>query len=175
MLSLVSLLAGFVIIPTTAHAAGPMHITLSGTQTGVDVCGITVTLSIKGVDNYSSVLDSSGNLIAFTDTHQERDTYTAANGRSVASSLAQHVTGTLTPNPDGTFTLLETFNGLAEKISTPNGPVLTRDAGLVSVEFVVDSSFNFLSGPTILVQAGPHPELDSGFTLFCQIVKPLLT
>jgi hypothetical protein len=146
----------------------------SFTQPNVDLCGINTTLAFQGVDNFFPVFDSSGNLIAFKDTHQEQDTFTAANGKSVTDHFAQNVTGTFTTNPDGTMTQVFTYKGLPEQISTPNGPVLTQDAGIITFVVLFDRSGNFIS-QTVTVENGPHPNADSGFTLFCQVVTAALS
>jgi hypothetical protein len=173
-LLLMSLLVGAVIVPDTAQAAAPQHVNFSGTVPNVDLCGITTTVMYSGVDTFTPVFDSSGNLIAFKDLHQEQDTYTAANGQSVTVRTAGQHTGSLTMNPDGTVTFVSTSKGMPEQISTPNGPVLTQDVGFVSTIFLLDSSGNIISS-TIIIENGPHPEKDSGFALFCQVVTDALS
>jgi hypothetical protein len=167
-------LAGLLLVPTTAGAAGPEHGNFSGTATNVDLCGFTTTLTFRGVDNFFPVFDSSGNIVAFKDTHQERDVYTAANGKSVVDHFVQQVTATFTANPDGTTTFVATYKGLPEQLSTPNGPVLTQDVGLATIVYVFDSSDNLIS-VTPIVEHGPHPDLGSGFSLFCQVVTAALS
>jgi hypothetical protein len=174
ILSLLSLLAGVLVMPGRAQAAGPEHTNFSGTATGVDACGITVTVAFAGVDNFFPVFDSSGTLISVKDTHEERDTLTAANGKSVESHTAFQTTSSLTVNPDGTVTIVSTFKGLPEQLSTPNGPVLTKDVGFIRFVNVFDSSFHLIS-QTITVENGPHPDADSGSTLFCQVVTAALS
>jgi hypothetical protein len=171
---LLALVATALILPATARAAAPIHHNFSGTMPGVDLCGITTTLAFSGVDNFSPVFDSSGNLIAFMDTHQEMDVFTAANGKSIENHFAAQLTRTFTTNPDGTLTVVSTFKGLPEQLSTPNGPVLTQDAGVITFLDLFDSAGNFIS-ETVLVENGPHPEADSGFTLFCQVVTAALS
>jgi hypothetical protein len=175
VVSLASLLAGLIVLPATAHAAPTVqHVNFSGTATGVDLCGINTTLAFEGVDNFFPVFDSSGNLIAFKDMHQEQDTFTAANGKAVTIHTADQVTATLTLNPDGTFTQVITFKGMPEQIKTPNGPVLTQDVGIATFVRLFDSSGNFIS-QTVIVEKGPHPDLDSGFTVFCQVITAALS
>lgn len=171
--TLVSLLAGFVVLPASAHAAAPQHVNFSGSGS-VDLCGMTVTVAFKGVDNFFPVFDSSGNLIAFKETHQEQDTFTAANGKSIDEHVAQNETSTLTANPDGTFTEVFTYKGLPEQLLAPNGPVLTQDAGLITFVDLFSSTGQFIS-QTITVENGPHPDADSGSTLFCQVVTAALS
>jgi hypothetical protein len=174
MLGFVLSLVGLLIVPATAQAAGPQHVNFSGTATNVDLCGINTTLAFEGVDNFFPVLNSSGNLIAFKDTHQEQDTFTAANGKSVITRTAFQETSSLTVNPDGSFTVLFTYKGKPEQIATPHGPVVSQDVGIATFVNLFDSSGHLIS-QTVLVDKGPHPDLESGFTLFCQVVIPLLS
>lgn len=59
--------------------------------------------------------------------------------------------------------------GLPEKISTPHGPVLLRDAGIISFSDTVDISTGELISSDVLIK-GPHPEANSDFTLFCNVI-----
>jgi len=131
-------------------------------------------LTYSGTDTFSPVFDSAGNLIAFKDLHQEQDTYTAANGKSITVHFAGFQTLTLTMNLDGTSTGVVTDKGLQEQLKAPNGGVLTADMGIIIFTNLFDSSGNFIS-QTVNVVAGPHPEADSGFTLFCQVVTAALS
>jgi hypothetical protein len=80
-----------------------------------------------------------------------------------------------TLNPDGSFaTAVVTNKGLPEQISTPNGPVLTQDRGLITFLDLFDSSGNFIS-QSILVDKGPHPDAESGGSLFCQVITAALS
>ncbi len=161
-------------LPSAARAAAPTHVNFSGTEPGVDLCGITATVTYSGVDNFWPIYDASGNLIAFKDTHQELDVFTAANGTSVENHFANQQTAVVTPNPDGSSTAIETYKGLPEQISTPNGPVLSRDVGLITFLDTLDSSGNLIA-QTITVDKGPHPDAESGGTLFCQTVIAALS
>ncbi len=74
----------------------------------------------------------------------------------------------------GTITFLTSFKGLPEKIQTAHGPVLLRDAGIATFADTFDlATGDFISFEVVLVK-GPHPELDSDFTLFCEVVTGAL-
>lgn len=74
----------------------------------------------------------------------------------------------------GTITFLTSPIGLPEKIQTANGPVLLRDAGVITFADTFDlETGEFLSSETI-VNKGPHPEADSDFTLFCEVITGAL-
>jgi hypothetical protein len=169
---LLTLLALALALPTAARAATPSHTNFSGTAPGVDLCGITTTLTFSGVDNFWPILDSSGNQIAFKDTHQEKDVATAANGKSIEDHIAVQQIATSTTNPDGTFTEVDTFKGVPQQLSTPHGPVLTQGDGLITFVDQLDKDGNVIS-QTIVVDNGPHPDADG--SLFCQIVTAALS
>jgi hypothetical protein len=170
----VSVLAGIAALPTGASAAAPQHVNFSGTILNVNLCGINTTLTFSGVDTFTPVFDSSGNLIAYKDLHQETDTFTAANGQTFTNHAAGQQTSTFTMNPDGTFTQTFVDKGLQEQLKGSSGGVVTADVGIITFVNQFDSSGNFLS-QTVTVVAGPHPEANSNFTLFCQVVTAALT
>jgi hypothetical protein len=63
---------------------------------------------------------------------------------------------------------------LPEKINTAHGAVLLRDAGVITFADTFDLvTGEFISSETI-VNKGPHPEADSDFTLFCEMVTGAL-
>lgn len=164
-------------VPTSGLAAKPtkFHDNFDDTFTDPDLCGVgPVTGHAVGVDNFTVLsVDTNGDPVNFKDTSSFKLTWTAANGKSVVVSGAGQTTGTGTANPDGTFTFVQTYKGLPEKISTPNGPVLSRDAGIITFTDTFDANGNFVS--QTITQHGPHPEADADFALFCQIVAPLLS
>ena len=57
-------------------------------------------------------------------------------------------------------------------MKTPHGGVLLRDAGYVVTRDTFDG--DELIDQEILVNKGPHPDLESGFELFCETVVPAL-
>jgi hypothetical protein len=69
---------------------------------------------------------------------------------------------------------------LFERLSITGGPTLSRDAGIVTLIDVYeytgdpndplgDQISGTFSGPR-----GPHPDLMSGFSVFCDVVVPYL-
>jgi hypothetical protein len=90
------------------------------------------------------------------------------------------VTGLNDPiqNADGTITFINTFKGLPEKLSIAGGPTLSRDAGVVTLTQTFRELPNGdleLISVTASGEHGPHPDLDSGFELFCNVLIPALT
>ena len=160
-----------------ASAAAPIenHHTHS-TETFRDkVCGIRGTSVINVVDNFKLYADGT-----FRDTSRFRQVFTAKNGKSVVIVSAGQVTGLNDPiqNADGTITFINTYKGLPEKLSILHGPTLSRDAGVVTIAVTLrplgDDEFEFVS-QTFSGEHGPHPDLESGFEVFCNVLVPALT
>jgi hypothetical protein len=167
-------LATALALPTAASAAGPQHMNYSGTALNVALCGIATTLTFRGVDNFWPSFHAAGTILAVKEIHQERDVYTAANGKSIEEHFAGQQTATATVNSDGTFTMVQTYKGLPEQVSTLHGPVLSRDAGIITFVDQFDAAGHFIA-QTIAVDKGPHPDGDSAGAVFCQIVTATLS
>ena len=141
-----------------------------------EICGISGTSVLRGMDNVQVFANGT-----FKDESTFRAIFTAAeSGKSVELFVANQVSGTEEPidNGDGTITFVATVKGLPEKLKIPHGPTLTRDAGIVTqaTTFLVnpDGSLTFVSS-SFSNEKGPHPDLESDFELFCQVVVPALT
>ena len=145
------------------------------------ICGIDGTSTVKGVDNFSI------RGTTFTEHFEVTQVFTAtASGKSVVIRVAQRASGPLDPiyvndNGDGTvtFTFLNTFIGLPEQLRILNGPVLLRDAGVVTIAStfiytIATDSYAFVSR-SVSGQHGPHPDLASDFEAFCNVLIPALT
>jgi hypothetical protein len=162
-----------VLIPATALGAKPVarfHDNFTDTFS-TELCGIPVDGVAVGVDNFFLYADDS-----FKDTSSVRLTFTnPVNGKSVIISNAGQVTGTALVDEDaGTVTFVTTFKGLPEKIQTANGPVLLRDAGVA----VFTDVFDLATGAPISSDfsiKGPHPDLESDFALFCDVITGALS
>ncbi|HEV8274587.1 MAG TPA: hypothetical protein VGQ26_02670 [Streptosporangiaceae bacterium] len=160
-----------------ASAAAPIvNEHTSFTDTFPDaVCDIPGTSVVNVVDNFKLYADGT-----FRDTSRIRQVFTAENGKSVVIFSAGQVTGLNDPiqNPDGTVTFINTFKGLPEKLSIAGGPTLSRDAGVVTVATTFrplgDDEFEFVS-QSFSGEHGPHPDLESGFEVFCDVLIPALT
>jgi hypothetical protein len=138
------------------------------------VCGISGTSVANVVDNFKLYADNT-----FRDTVRIRQVFTAENGKSVVMFQAGQVTGLNDPiqNADGTITFINTFKGLPEKLSILHGPTLSRDAGVVTVATTFrplsNGDLEFVS-QTFSGKHGPHPDLESGFEVFCNVLIPAL-
>jgi hypothetical protein len=140
-----------------------------------ELCGIQGTSTVSGVDNFKLFADNT-----FLDTSTFRQVFTAGNGKSVVIHSAGQVTGPNDPiqDADGTITFIRTIRGLPEKLSVAGGPTLSRDAGVVTLADTFlplpNGDLQFVS-ETVSGEHGPHPDLDSGFELFCNVLIPALT
>jgi hypothetical protein len=160
-----------------ASAAAPIvNEHSSATETFPDtVCGIQGTTTVSTVDNFKLYADNT-----FLDTAVFHTVFTADNGKSVMIFAAVQTSGPADPiqNADGTVTFVTTYKGLPEKLSIPGGPTLSLDAGTATIATTLlplpNGDFQFVS-MTVTGEHGPHPDLDSGFGLFCDVVIPALT
>ena len=137
------------------------------------ICGIPVDVVIVVTDNFFLYEDDS-----FKDTASFRSTVTnPANGNSVRISSAGQNSGPapIVDEEAGTITFLTSFKGLPEKIQTAHGPVLLRDAGIITFADTFDLETGEFISTEIVVTKGPHPEADSDFTLFCEVITEALT
>ncbi len=75
-------------------------------------------------------------------------------------------------DPEGLHEVLVTVTGLPELIKGPHGGVLIRDAGYVLLRQTYDGE-EFISSE-VVVMHGPHPDLESDFELFCQVMPGAL-
>src|SRR5919201_5884556 len=136
-------------------------------------CDIPGTSVVRGVDNFTIYPDNT-----FKDDFELTQTFTATeSGKSIRFHVAQQVTGNDEPidNGDGTSTFVSTFRGLPEQVKLPNGRLLTRDAGAVTFTTILDAQTEAFISQTVSGEKGPHPELDSGFEIFCNLIVPALS
>lgn len=168
-----ALIAVCAMLPATALGAKPVerfHDRVSDSFSDV-LCGIPVDADVVGIDNFF-VLGDGG----FKGTGSFKTTVTnPANGTSIVISSAGQATGTPTVDEQaGTITFTTTYKGLPEKIQSAQGSVLLRDAGVITFADTFDlNTGEFISSETI-VNKGPHPEADSDFTRFCEVVEAAL-
>jgi hypothetical protein len=136
-----------------------------------EICGIPTDANVVVTDNFFLYADES-----FKDASSVRSTFTnPVNGKSVVVSSAGQISGRAIVDEEArTITFVTSYKGLPEKIQTANGPVLLRDAGIITFvdTFNLDTG-EFISGEIIV--KGPHPEAASDFTLFCEVISSALT
>jgi hypothetical protein len=148
-----------------------------------EVCGIPVTTTIDVVISEQERLAKSG-FPLFKSHGRGTLTWTnPATGKSVSFSFSA-VTKDLTvvDNGDGTITLRTAVTGIPEKIKLSGGAVLMMDVGRVVFVTVLDYNGtptnvedDEVVSESIESISGPHPDLESGGTLFCEVLVPALT
>jgi hypothetical protein len=170
-------LAALVIAPAGAIGAKPerFHERVIEFFEGDNVCGLTVDTTVAGVFTDLVFFDKEGNFVRFMSLSSFRVTFTDADGDSVIVRNANLFQQTEVVDEEaGTITFFITFKGLPEKIQTAQGPVLLRDAGIVTFADTFDLATGEFISSEVTVVKGPHPELDSDFQLFCEIVTDAL-
>ena len=75
-------------------------------------------------------------------------------------------------DPEGDHVEEVTVKGLPERWKLPHGGVLIRDAGYVVIRQTIED--DEIVDQEVLVNKGPHPDLDSDFELFCETLVPAL-
>jgi hypothetical protein len=169
-------LVALVIAPAGALGAKPerFHEQVVDFFEAQDVCGLTVDVAVSGVFTDLAFFDKEGNFVRFMSLSSFRVTFTDADGDSViVQNSGMFQFEEFVDEEAGTITFMETFKGLPEKIQTARGPLLLRDAGIAT--FI--STFDLETGELIsedVITKGPHPELDSDFELFCEVVTDAL-
>ena len=134
---LIALIAGSAALPAGALVAGSpeiFHGTFSDVFDDVNVCGVTVDVRSEGVFTDKVFFDKDGNFVRFMSTVSGKTTYTAADGEAIIVQFANQFVdgGPIIDEAAGTITFVTTYKGLPEKIQTAGGPVLLRDAGVIS-------------------------------------------
>ena len=136
-------------------------------------CDIDGTSVVRGVDNFTVYSNNT-----FKDTFEINQTFTStATGKSIVLHVGQQQTGNDQPidNGDGTVSFVATFKGLPEQIRLKNGRLLSRDAGNVTFTRVFDAVTGDFISMTVNSEKGPHPDLDSDFAIFCDVIVPALS
>jgi hypothetical protein len=169
--------AAFLIAPASALGGNPTvnHFKASFTDTDTDFCGTGQTVNISTSVTVTEFLTPNQPNIDYRNTSEGNTVLTnPANGNTVIVHFAGAFTATLVSGTlDGAHTELDTNIGLPELIKTPNGGVLTRDAGYIQFLNTFDSNGDFVSGE-IVIDRGPHPEAEQDFNLFCTVVPAAL-
>jgi hypothetical protein len=158
---LLLVLFGVLALPMSAFAAKPtFHDKPDFIIEDFDICGVVGDLHVKGTQVIT--LDDS----TFTVTGQVTQVFTTPDGRMAVIQSAGTYSDTFIDNGDGTITIVDTYKGLPERISSRGqGGTELRDAGVITFTTTIDLNTGEIT--TEVVQHGPHPEADSDFTLFC--------
>ena len=143
-----------------------------------NVCGFSGTTAVHG----TSVFRDTGNGTYFKNLSWF-GVFTADNGKSATLEFhgpQKQTSPAIVDEQAGTVTIATTYGGAFERLSITHGPTLSRDAGTVTeidvFEYTGDPNDpvgDFIS-ETLSDLHGPHPDLLSGFTLFCDVLVPYL-
>ena len=96
-----------------------------------------------------------------------------ATGDVVVQRFAGPIWDTLiSGDPAGIHVDESTVKGLPELVKTPHGGVLTRDAGYLVVRNTFDG--DELISSEIVLDKGPHPDIEGDFELFCELTTEAL-
>ena len=145
--------------PATVLAAGPDHELVQGTYVDNDFCGTgeTVYQSVKGV--FNGWEDQAFGHISNTWTNPE-------NGVSVVDSFSGGGGFVaFIDDGDGAYTIVTDRVGIPEQIRLARGGLVMQDVGRAIFYDHFDADDNYLG--TDVVIRGPHPDLEAGFTLWC--------
>jgi hypothetical protein len=170
--------------PAGAQLVDRTHQHIVLTIPGDEVCGVPVTTTVDVINNSQERLAQSG-FPLFMDTGSGTVTWTnPATGKSVSQFFAGVSDKDLTvvDNGDGTITLRTAITGVPEKLTLSDGQTVTMDVGRVVFVSVInyngtptDTSDDVTISQDVESISGPHPDLQSDFTLFCQVVVAGLT
>jgi hypothetical protein len=147
------------------------------------VCDIPVTITLDIIENIHVRLAKSG-FPLFQTTGPGTITITnPATGKSVVVRFTGAVKDlTVVDNGDGTITLRTAVTGIPEEVRLSDGTVAIRDVGRVVFVTVLDyggtptdTEDDVFISQTVESISGPHPDLESDFELFCEVVVPALT
>lgn len=169
---LVAVLLIAMLVPgsVAAAAATNEHGTNAFTWVDDDFCGTGVAVRHDFTETFTVHFASN----VFRVTSRNRDVLTnEQTGDAIVGSAAGMFTGRFASgDPAGLHTFTFTHAGLQELIKTAHGAVLIADVGYVVSVVTFDGDL-FISDE-LAVERGQHPELDSGFSLFCEVAVPAL-
>jgi hypothetical protein len=169
VLAVITVLA---VLPASAFGAQPIsdHYRLVGEHEGLNQCGLTVDEVFKGVFTNTVFLDNEGNFVRAQQTASGTSIFTAANGKSVTVHFAQRSSNPpfIIDEQARTLTFVFTITGMPSQLRATHGGVLTQDVGLLTFAQTFDlETGTFISGEIVALN-GPHDDLESGFTAFCE-------
>jgi hypothetical protein len=142
------------------------------TEEDQDVCGVNVDVVVDVRFNDREFFDDEGNFERFLGTSSGSNTFVNDAGESVTVTFANvsRAVDLAIDEETGFITVLVSTRGLPEKIRSASGTILTRDAGLITFVSVFDPSIDEVISQEIIVNHGPHPQAESDFELFCEII-----
>jgi hypothetical protein len=140
-----------------------------------EVCGIAVTTHVIVT---GPVNTTSGDRV--TDNTRVRVTWTNADGVWLRNDITGQFREVVTDNGDGTITIVDTNRGVHERLRSANGIEAAFDRGQIVFRTVIDlgdpedPDDDVVVSSDIPKQAGPHPDADADFVLFCEVFQDVL-
>jgi hypothetical protein len=159
----------------SAMAANPEanHFTVSDSSTDEDFCGTGKTVDVSTFLRFTEFL-APNQPVDYRNVVEADIVYTnPLNGATVTEHFANAFFVTVISGdfPNGVYTVERTAKGLVHQYRTDGG-LLYLDAGYVLVREVWNGD-EFVSRE-IVVDRGPHPDIESGLTLFCDVIPSAL-
>ncbi len=165
-----------VLMSATTLAARPVehHVGYVDDTFDEELCGIAVTTRVQAHENIFIYEDGR-----FVDRSQVTVTWTNEDGEWLTTSSA----GTRTVGEvesDGTLTITESHVGVQSRLRSSDGITAAFDRGRIGFVTVIDLNDpedpedDVVVSSDVVDVAGPHPEADSDFALFCEVVTDVL-
>jgi hypothetical protein len=160
--------------PSVALSANPdiHHFRDAGTDTDADFCGTGRTVNIAFDIRGTEFLDRKQGDFKVTVRGTLLFTNPLNSNTVIEHFAQQYLETTVSGDPSGLHTVYSTTKGLPELLRTKRGGVLTRDTGYIAFNTTFDGD-EFISNE-IVINRGPHPEADSDFELFCEVMTTAL-
>ena len=157
-----------------AFAAAPFHDKFVIDETFEEnLCGIDVTTHLQLKGNVLSFEDHLLDVSRVTVTWSNAEGAWLQNFGAGAVMVSEQLNGDI-------LTITEGHAGVQERFRSSEGLMPAFDRGRIVFSIVIDlndlenpDDDVFLSSEVVFV-AGPHPEADSDFTLFCEVVEDVL-
>jgi hypothetical protein len=174
-LSLGIVVAALALVALPAVAANPEvnHFEFSDEFTDTDFCGTGMTVDIS-VAGHGTEFFAPNQPVDYRNTTVGNVVFT---NPLTGDTVIQHFAGplsdtTISGDPEGLHVHEIVVRGLPELFRAEHGGVLTRDAGYVVLRQTFDGD-EFISAEIVVIR-GPHPELESDFELFCEVMTEAL-
>jgi hypothetical protein len=173
-LSISIVVAGLALV-AGALAANPgvNHFEFSDAFSDDDFCGTGMTVDISVAGHGTEWLSPNQPVDYRNQTEGDAVFTNPLTGDTVVNHFANTFSDTtVSGDPEGLHVHEFTFKGLPELLRTEHGAVLVRDAGYLVFHNTFDGD-EFVSSE-IVVDKGPHPDAESDFELFCEVMTDAL-
>jgi hypothetical protein len=172
-----ALLVGIVVVlgfggapSAVAAAPGVVHFTISESFTDPNFCGTGEPVDVSVFVRVTEFL-APNQPVGSRNVTQGNVVYTA-NGVTVTRHFAGPLSDTIiSGDPAGVHTREFVASGLSGLLRTPDGTVLLGAGHIIFLETFDGEEF---VSREILVDRGPHPNLESDLALFCDVMTDVL-